>query len=54
MMTIWKNVEDLIENGFTIEQIVQLTGYPASEIKKVMTDWKSRAKTKNEEVHHDL
>lgn len=52
-MAIWTNVEDLLKQGFSHEQIIQLTGYPIEVIKKVENNWRNQIKTKSE-VNHDL
>lgn len=52
MMTIWTNIEDLLKQGFTVEQIIQLTGYTMEDVKKVETNWRNQIKTKSE-VNHD-
>lgn len=51
-MTIWANIENLLEQGFTIEQIIQYTGYPIETVKKIENNWRSQIKTKSE-VNHD-
>lgn len=46
MMTIWTNIEDLLEQGFTVDQIVQFTGYKVEDVKKVASDWRKQIKQK--------
>lgn len=46
MMTMTKNVEELLENGWSIEQIAEFTRYPIEEIKKAATNWRNHVKTK--------
>ena len=46
MKTMIDNIEELLENRWTINQITELTGYPIEEIKKAATNWRNRVKTK--------
>lgn len=51
MKTMIEKVEELLENGWTIDQIAELTGYPMEEIKKSATNWRNRVKTKGGAVN---
>lgn len=46
MLSIRENIEELLEMGFSIEQIVQLTGYGVDVIRKVASDWRKQIKQK--------
>lgn len=46
MLTIMTNIEDLLERGFTIDQIAELTRYPIDEIKKIENNWRIQIKRK--------
>lgn len=46
MMTIRDNIEELLKTGFSVEQIVQLTGYGVDDIKQVEVDWRKQIKQK--------
>lgn len=46
MLTIRTNVVEMLETGFTIEQIVQITGYTADYVKKIESDWRRQMKQK--------
>lgn len=51
MITIWTNIEDLLNQGLTIEQIIQLTGYSVADVRKVECNWRNQIKTKGEANH---
>lgn len=45
-MSIIENIRELLETGFSLDQIVQLTGYRVEEVKKVENDWREQMKQK--------
>ena len=46
MKTIIENIKELLESGFGIAEIAQITGYSPDRIKQVETNWRNQVKTK--------
>lgn len=49
MGSIIENIKELLESGFGVAEIAQITGYSPDEIKRVETNWRHQVKTKGGE-----
>ncbi|MBO5870813.1 MAG: hypothetical protein J6Q89_08700 [Clostridia bacterium] len=52
MKTIIENIKELLESGFGIAEIAQITGYSPDRIKQVETNWRNQVKTKGGDNGH--